>query len=89
MVHFLGGSLPGTAVVHLRMITLFGMVARLHADPLRIHAVNVLTSAKRSSKSWFLLVRDICLMYDLPHLLIILALHSTWAASAASHPKPV
>ena len=72
VVHFLGGSLPGTAVVHLRMLTLFGMVARLRDDPLRIHAEGVLTSAKRSSKSWFLLVRDICLMYDLPHPLTIL-----------------
>ena len=38
VVHFLGGSLPGTAVVHLRMLTLFGMVARLRDDPLRVHA---------------------------------------------------
>ena len=72
VVHFLGGTLPGTAVIHLRMLTLFGMVARLQGDPLRIHAEYVLTSAKKSSKSWFLLVRDICLLYDLPHPLTIL-----------------
>ena len=37
-----------------------------------MHAENILTSAKSSSKSWFLLVRDICMMYALPHPLVIL-----------------
>ena len=72
VVHFLSGSLPGEAVIHLRMIGMFGMVARLTADPLRVHARNVLISAKSSSKSWFTQIRDICLKYDLPHPLTIL-----------------
>ena len=72
VVHFLGGSLPGTAIVHLRKLSRFGMVARLYGDPLRIHAENILTRAKSSSKSWFWLVRDICLQYGLPHTLHIL-----------------
>ena len=53
-------------------ISLFGMVARLRGDPLNIHARNILTGAKSSSKSWFLLVRDICLMYGLPHPISVL-----------------
>ena len=72
VVHFLGGNLPGTAVIHSRMLSLFGMVARLRGDPLYIHAQNILTVAKSSSKSWFLLVRDICLLYGLPHPISIL-----------------
>ena len=72
IVHFLSGSLPGEAIIHLRMLGIFGMVARLTADPLRIHARNVLTTAKSSSKSWFIQIRNICLKYDLPHPLIIL-----------------
>ena len=72
VVHFLGGTLPGAADVHLRILSLFGMVARLRGDPLHLHAEKVLTCAKSSSKSWFLLVRDICLMYALPHPLTIL-----------------
>ena len=67
VVHFLGGALPGTAVIHLRILNLFGMVARLRDDPLQVHAENVLTCVRSSSKSWFHLVRDICLLYELPH----------------------
>ena len=72
VVHFLGGALPGTAVIHLRILNLFGMVARLRDDPLQVHAENILTCVKSSSKSWFHLVRDICLLYELPHPLTIL-----------------
>ena len=72
VVYFLGGSLPGEAVIHLRMLTLFGMVTRLQDDPLKIHARNVLITAKSSSKSWFCQLRNICLQYQLPHPIIIL-----------------
>ena len=43
VVLFLGGNLPGTAVIHSCMLSLFGMVARLRGDPLFIHAQNILT----------------------------------------------
>ena len=72
VVHFLGGALPGTAVIHIRILSLFGMVARLRDDPLQIHAKNILSGVKSSSKSWFHLVRDVCLLYELPHPLTIL-----------------
>ena len=48
------------------------MVARLHGDPLKIHAENILITRKSSSKSWFWLIREICLQYELPHPLSIL-----------------
>ena len=71
-IHFLSGTFPAQATVHLKMLSLFGMLARLPHDPLNTHARNVITNAKSSSKSWFLRIRDICLQYQLPHPLIIL-----------------
>ena len=71
-VHFLGGILPTEAVIHQQMLSRFGMVARLPRDPLNIHARNILTAAKSSSKSWFIQIRNICLQYHLPHPLRIL-----------------
>ena len=73
VVYFLGGCLPGEAVIHLQFLSLFGMVSRLpRSDPLRIHAEQTLTVRKSSSKSWFWLIRDICLLYGLPHPCLIL-----------------
>ena len=71
-VYFLGGCLPGEAEIHVRMLGIFGMVARLSDDLLRIHARKVHISKKPSSKSWFWQIRDICLKYELPHPIIIL-----------------
>ena len=72
VIHFLSGCLPGEAVIHLRMLGLFGMVARLSGDPLNVHARNALVSAKTTSKSWFCQLRDVCLLYNLPHPISIL-----------------
>ena len=72
VTYFLSGSLPGEALIHLRMLGIFGMVARLTHDPLRIHARNVFVAEKSSSKSWFHQIREICLGYGLPHPITIL-----------------
>ena len=72
VVYFLGGCLPGTAVLHLKQLSIFGMVTRLQDDPLNIHARKILTSSKISCKSWFIQLRDICLQYQLPHPLKLL-----------------
>ena len=71
-VHFLSGTFQTEAAVHLKMLCLFGILARLPRDPLNIHARNVLTNGKWSSKSWFHRIRDICLLYQLPNPLNIL-----------------
>ena len=71
-VYCLGGCLPARAEIHLRQLSLFGMVARLRDDPLNIHARNVLTETKKSAKSWFTQIREISLQYRLPHPLTIL-----------------
>ena len=69
VVWFLGGCLPIQALLHLKQISLFGMISRLNDgnNILASHARNMFASAKPSSKSWFLQVQDIFLQYDLPH----------------------
>ena len=72
VVAFLAGSLPGTALVHLRMFSIFGMICRLKENVLHHHATKVLVEAKPSSRSWFVGIRDLCLQYSLPHPLKLL-----------------
>ena len=72
VIYFLAGSLPGEALVHIKQLSLFGMISRLPDSVLYKHALNALIS-KTSSNSWFHQVRDLCLQYQLPHPLTILA----------------
>ena len=72
VVAFLAGSIPGTGLIHQRMLSIFGMVCRLKENVLHRHAINVLIAAKPSSKSWFVGIRDLCLQYGLPHPLQLL-----------------
>ena len=72
VVLFLAGSLPGEAILHKKQLTLYSMICRLPSDPLNAHARHVLTRSPPSAKSWFLQIRDICLLYSLPHPLNLL-----------------
>ena len=72
VIYFLAGSLPGTALVHLRQLTLFGMICRLENNILNTHARNIFSSSTPSMKSWFFQIREICLSYSLPHPLVLL-----------------
>ena len=69
VVWFLSGCLPLEALLHLRQLSLFGMISRLHNgnNLLANHARDVFASAKKSSKSWFLQIQDVFLKYSLPH----------------------
>ena len=67
VVYFLSGSLPGIALLHLRQLSLLGMVTRLQGSILHTHALNVYRRGKASSRSWFFQLRNICLKYSLPH----------------------
>ena len=73
VVAFLGGTLPGTALLHLRQLSTFGMITRLPGSILHSHGVRVLTSARPSAVSWFQQIRDLCLQYQLPHPLTLLS----------------
>ena len=68
----MAGSLPGEAILHARQLTLLSMICRLPGDPLHAHALYVLSCSPPSAKSWFQQVRDICLLYSLPHPLELL-----------------
>ena len=72
VVAFLGRVLPGTAIVHLKQLTTFGMVTRMPDSPLHRHAVHVLTSLQPSAKSWFFTILKLCIQYGLPHPLDLL-----------------
>ena len=72
VVAFLCGALPGTAIIHLKQFTTFGMITRMPGSPLHKHAVHVLTSLQLSANSWFFTIHKLCIQYGLPHPLDLL-----------------
>ena len=70
---FVAGSLPASALLHLRQLTIFGMISRLPNNVLHKHATNVFMFATASRKSWFTQIRQICLRYGLTHPLHFLS----------------
>ena len=72
VVHFIAGSLPFTAILHLRQFSIFGMICQLQDDPLRSLAQTILLTSPSSSNSWFMLLRNLMLSYNLPHPLTLL-----------------
>ena len=77
VVFFLAGMLPGKAQLHLKQLSNFGMICRLSDSVLNKHARNVLITSKPSCKSWFFQIRELCILYDLPHPLELLECPST------------
>ena len=75
-IHGLTGLLPFVAYLHLRMLTLLGQVCRLNEgnNILARQARTVFSTTSPSSKSWFWQLRDICILYNLPHPLDFLEL---------------
>ena len=67
IIYFLAGSLPGTALLHLKQLSLFGMISRKTDNILHSHAVNIFSSLTIAKNSWFFQIRQHCIMYDLPH----------------------
>ena len=72
VICFLAGSLPGSALLHLRQLSIFGMICRLPGNILHHHALNIFSGGISSKKSWFNQIRDHCLLYHLPHPLTLL-----------------
>ena len=66
------GSLPFSALLHCRILSLFNMICNLQNNPLNFIAYNALTRSRPSSKSWFHMVKDLTIQYDLPHPLRLL-----------------
>ena len=72
VVCFLSGTLPAAALLHLRQLSLFGMVARMPNNILHRIGRNILISGKPSHKYWFFQIRELCLKYALPQPLSLL-----------------
>ena len=72
VIYFLAGCLPGSALLHLRQLSLFGMITRLSGNILNLHARRIFSSVLISPKSWFHQVRRWCDLYSLPHPLDLL-----------------
>ena len=66
-VFFIAGSLPSTAILHLRILSLFSMICKLPGNILQSVGFSALTVAKPSARSWFQEVRNLCIQYNLPH----------------------
>ena len=74
VVFFLAGSLPAKALLHLRQLSLFGMIARLGPSNILFQlGWSILRSDQASSHSWFHQIEDISEKYSLPPPLTILA----------------
>ena len=79
VVLLLAGSLPARGILHLRQLTLLGMIGRLGPSSilhrLGVHILSNPTHMPRSQTSslWFLQVRQICLQYNLHDPLLILS----------------
>ena len=71
-VMFVAGSLPATAIVHLKTLTLLGMIARLGRSGIldRLGRHSLLTAQNKGS--WFLAVRRTTQKYSLPDPLLVL-----------------
>ena len=77
VIYFLAGSLPGCALIHIRQLSIFGMICRLEENILHKHATNYFSSVTISPKSWFAQIRELCLLYLLPHPIELLSSRKT------------
>ena len=73
VIAFLGGTLPGKAVIHLKQLNTFGMITRMPGSVLHTHGYQVLTRLSSPMSSRFFQIRDICLEYGLPNPLDLLS----------------
>ena len=71
-VYLMAGSLPGTALLHLCQLSLFGMICHLEGNIMKTLAKSILVDAKPSAKSWFQEIRDTCIQYGLCHPISLL-----------------
>ena len=75
VVYFLAGSLPFPALLHIRQLGLFCMIAAQPSNILHSMAMYMLTTLPDTVRSWFGKIRELCYMYGLPHPLALLQEH--------------
>ena len=65
-VYLLLGAVPVEAIIHIKVLTLFGAISRLEGHhPLRQLALHQLAIKDEKSKSWFVYVAGIASKYDI------------------------
>jgi hypothetical protein len=74
VIYFLAGSLPATALLHLKQLGLLGMLARLGADSIlqQLGRQALMFTGRGCGKSWFIQLRTITQQYGLPDPLLTL-----------------
>ena len=73
VVMFLAGSLPAAAYIHMRQLGLFVMITQLPDNILNTLATRSLSTESNISKSWFIQIRKLSVIYDLPSPLAVLS----------------
>ena len=73
VLYFLGGTLPTIAILHLRIVSLLGMISRSNKSSiLQQTGRGALRATPSNKKKWFINLRNICCMYNLmDHLLVL------------------
>ena len=71
-IYLMAGTLPVSAILHQKQMSLFLMICHLAGDPLLNHAEYTLLHQGECAKSWFVQIKEICLQYHLPHPLLLL-----------------
>ena len=75
-LYILSGTLPAEAMIHQRALTFFGNIARLPDTSVeRQMALRQLSVKPMSSSSWYIAIKKLCILYDLPECTEIL--HNT------------
>ena len=65
-VHILTGILPAEAIIHKRVLALFGSICRLSDDSVEKQIGRRQLSIKSySSHSWFVVIKELLIKYDL------------------------
>ena len=72
-IFFMAGCLPGEATLHIKQLTLFGMICRLPGNILNSVAKQmILCPPPPIAMSWFCKITQLCFKYNLPHPLSML-----------------
>ena len=77
VVFFLAGSLPSTALIHIRQLGLLGMLARLGDRSVLLNIGKGALLHNSNYKSWFQTLRSVTNQYGLPDPLLVLQSPST------------
>ena len=66
-IYILYGTLPAEAIIHKRVLSLFGNITRLSGESIELRLAKYQLAIKTfKSHSWFISVKELLIKYDLP-----------------------